>query len=489
MREKLIIEKSSKGRKSYSLPEWKSLYRPISDYIPDQYLRSNPAELPEVSEIDIVRHFTRLSHQNFSVDTNFYPLGSCTMKYNPKINEHIAGLNGFTDIHPLQIDESVQGLLKLLYHMEKSLSILCAMDAFTLQPAAGAHGELTGMMIIKAYHNNNGEGDTRKKVIVPDSSHGTNPSSAHLAGFEVVTIPSNEQGMVDIDKLKTVLCPNTAAFMLTNPNTLGVFDNNILEIAKLVHGAGALLYYDGANLNPLLSITRPGDMGFDVVHLNLHKTFSTPHGGGGPGSGPVGVKSHLIAYLPKPSIKIADGKYFLDYKSDKSIGKISTFYGNIGVILRAYTYILINGVNGLRKVSECAILNANYLMKKLEKHFSVPYNQSVMHEFVISFKKEAAEYGVRAIDAAKWLIDKNIHPPTVYFPLIVEEAIMIEPTETETIETLDLFVEELVAVKKAIMDNPDIFHHLPAKQCISRPDEVRAARNPVTSWRAMEEDD
>lgn len=486
MYEKLIYELSSPGRKSYSLTSWDSYEKPVEEYLPAHLLRTKKAALPQVSKIDIVRHFTRLSHKNFSVDTNFYPLGSCTMKYNPKINEEMARLAGFAHVHPLQPESTVQGLLEVMYRMERSLSLLCGMDAFTLQPAAGAHGELTGMMLIKAYHTHNGQGAQRTKVIVPDSSHGTNPSSAHLVGYDVITIASNDDGMVDIDTLKTQLSDETAAFMLTNPNTLGVFEKQILAIADMVHKAGALLYYDGANLNPLLGICRPGDMGFDVVHVNLHKTFSTPHGGGGPGSGPVGVKAKLAPYLPVPRVVHENGSYRLEADAPDSIGKISSFYGNIGVIIRAYTYIIINGINGLTRVSENSILNANYLMHRLKNLFKIPYDQGVMHEFVISLKDEAANHGIRAVDLAKWLIDHDIHPPTVYFPLIVEEAVMIEPTETETVDTLDEFVGHLLAMKELIQSSPDLFHIMPRTTEISRPDEVQAARNPVLTWHDMQ---
>ncbi len=482
MYEKLIAELSSPGRNAFSLTAWNGEETSVGQYIPENLLRTEPAKLPEVSKIDIVRHFTRLSQKNFSIDTNFYPLGSCTMKYNPKINEETARLAGFAHTHPLQPASSVQGLLKLLYCMERSLSALCGMDAFTLQPAAGAHGELTGMMLIKAYHTKKGDGVSRTQVIVPDSSHGTNPSSAHLAGYEIITIPSDDRGMVDLDALKANLSSRTAAFMMTNPNTLGVFEKNILEVADMVHKAGALLYYDGANLNPLLGICRPGDMGFDVVHVNLHKTFSTPHGGGGPGSGPVGVKSILEPFLPIPRITKNNDTFLLNGYCPDSIGKVSAFYGNIGIIIRAYAYIIINGINGLTRVSELAVLNANYLMSRLAGSFNVPYKEGVMHEFVISLKKEAQTYGVRAMDVAKWLIDNDIHPPTVYFPLIVEEALMIEPTETETIDTLDEFIEHMMAVKDTMRGDPSLFHELPRTTEICRPDEVQAARNPILTW-------
>ncbi|MEW6534462.1 MAG: aminomethyl-transferring glycine dehydrogenase subunit GcvPB [Candidatus Auribacterota bacterium] len=479
--EKLIIDRSVPGRKSYSLPKWNGEQISLETCIPCEHLRAKKAALPEVAELEIVRHFTRLSQKNFSVDTHFYPLGSCTMKYNPKFNEEISGLSGFSHVHPLQPQSTVQGTLRILYHLEQLLNTICGMDAFTLQPAAGAHGELVGMMIIKSYHEKNG-GNGRTQVIVPDSSHGTNPSSAHLAGYEVVSIPSNDKGMVDLDQLKAALSDKTAAFMLTNPNTLGVFDTNILAIAKMVHQAGALLYYDGANLNPLLGISRPGDMGFDVVHVNVHKTFSTPHGGGGPGAGPVGVKKRLIPYLPIPRVVQQGGTYSLEEDNPDSIGRVLAFYANVGILIRSYAYIIINGLEGLTKVGENAILNANYLMARLKKYYSVPHDEAVMHEFVISLKEEADRYGVRAVDVAKWLIDSGIHPPTIYFPLIVAEALMVEPTETEARETLDQFVEEMIRIHDAIRSNADIFHDLPMTTPVSRPDEVLAARKPVLNW-------
>jgi len=481
MEEKLIIEKSRSGRKSYSLPAWEAKTK-IEDCIPSKYLRKRRANLPEVAQIDITRHFTRLSHKNFSVDTNFYPLGSCTMKYNPKFNEQVASMPEFAHLHPLQPDYSVQGTLKLMYNLEKALSQICGMDAFTLHPSAGAHGELTGMLIIKAYHEKNNQAGQRTQVIVPDSSHGTNPASANIAGFEVITVPSDEKGMVDLNKLKESLSDKTAALMLTNPNTLGVFEVNVKEIARMTHSAGALLYYDGANLNPLLGLSRPGDMGFDVVHVNLHKTFSTPHGGGGPGSGPVGVKKRLIPFLPVPRILEKNGRFSLDANYPDSIGKITAFYGNTGVILRAYAYILINGIDGLTRSGNTSILNSNYIMAKLKNHYHIPYSGSVMHEFVISLKEEAEKYGVRAIDVAKWLIDNGIHPPTIYFPLIVAEALMIEPTETESKETLDEFIDLMIKIKQLMEKDPELFHHLPQKTDISRPNEVLAARNPVLNW-------
>lgn len=484
--EPLLIEKSVPGRKSYSLPKWDGPQCDIAHTIPAQYLRTQPARLPEVAELEIVRHFTRLSQKNFSIDTHFYPLGSCTMKYNPKFNESIAGLSGFAHLHPLQPAQTAQGILQLMYHMDKLLCSLCGMDAFTLQPSAGAHGELAGMLIIKAYHESRADAAQRTQVIVPDSSHGTNPSSAHLAGYEVVSIKSNEQGMVDLDQLAAALSDKTAAFMLTNPNTLGVFDVNILKIAQMVHKAGALLYYDGANLNPLLGICRPGDMGFDVLHINVHKTLSTPHGGGGPGAGPVGVKKSLEKFLPVPRVVHEDGIYRLEQECPDTIGRMTAFYANTGVLVRGYAYIILNGIEGLRAVGESAILNANYLLARLRDFYHVPHQHAVMHEFVMSLKQEADTFGVRAFDVAKWLIDSGIHPPTIYFPLIVAEALMIEPTETESKQTLDTFVAELIQIHDAMRKNPELFHHLPRTAPVCQPDEVVAARNPKLTWHSCE---
>jgi glycine dehydrogenase subunit 2 len=479
---KLIFEMSKPGRIAYSLPPCDEAIRDAvcgtgDSLIPGKFRREKDAELPEVSETDVIRHFTELSRMNHGVDNGFYPLGSCTMKYNPKANEDIAALEGFRAVHPYQDDETVQGCIRILYEMDRMLSEITGMDRFSLQPAAGAHGELTGLLIIKAYHA--GRGDTgRTKIIVPDSAHGTNPASAAMAGFETVEVKSDERGGVDLEALRSVVGPDTAGLMLTNPNTLGLFDENIKTIAQIVHDAGGLLYYDGANANAIMGICRPGDMGFDVVHLNLHKTFGTPHGGGGPGSGPVGVKKELVPFLPVPLAEFDGERYRLDYDRPLSIGRVRSFNGNFGVILRAYAYIRTMGPDGLRKVSENAVLNANYLMHRLKGHFDLPYERTCMHEFVLSYGRHR-ETGVRTLDIAKRLLDFGFHPPTVYFPLIVSEAMMIEPTETESLETLDLFADTLISIAEEAENDPERVKSAPHKTYTSRLDEVKAARNPV----------
>jgi len=476
----LIFELSSPGRVGYSIPECDVPSKNIKDLIPEEYIREKPPELPEVSEVDAVRHFVGLSRLNYSVDNGFYPLGSCTMKYNPKVNEDIATLKGFSSVHPYQSEDTVQGCLELLYKTGEILAEITGMAKISLQPAAGAHGELTGLMIMKAYHINNGE-TGRKKIVIPDSAHGTNPASAALAGFEVVQIKSNEKGGIDLAALKSVMGDDIAGLMLTNPNTLGLFDENIVEIAKTVHDAGGLLYYDGANANAILGITRPGDMGFDIVHLNLHKTFSTPHGGGGPGSGPVGVVKKLIPFLPLPSIELREGKYHFNYELPLSIGKVKSFYGNFGVVAKTYAYILSMGSDGLKKASEVAVLNANYIMNKLKAYYELPYDRKCMHEFVISAQKQK-EFGVSALDVAKRLLDYGIHPPTVYFPLIVKEALMIEPTETESKETLDGFIEIMTNIAKEAKVDSDSIKKAPYNTSIRRLDEVKAARELILRW-------
>ena len=427
MTEKLIFELSTPGRQGIVLPEADVPLVAPGELVPAGYLREETPALPEVSELDAVRHFTRLSRMNFGVDVGFYPLGSCTMKYNAKVAEDAAGLPGFASLHPYQPEELSQGALKLMYETQRDLAEITGMDEFTLQPAAGAHGEMTGMLIIKAYLASKGE-TQRTKVIVPDSAHGTNPATATLCGFKVVEVKSDARGGVDLEALRKVLGPDVAALMLTNPSTLGLFEDNIREIADLVHQAGGLLYYDGANLNAVMGYARPGDMGFDVVHLNLHKTFGTPHGGGGPGSGPVGVKTALAPFLPKPVVEEKEGLYVLDHCRAQSIGRVKAFYGNFGVVVKAYTYIRALGGRGLKAVSEHAVLNANYLMACLKDHLTIAYPRTCMHEFVASPPKELREKGVRTLDLAKGLLDYGYHPPTVYFPLIVEEALMVEPT-------------------------------------------------------------
>ncbi|OGF46269.1 MAG: glycine dehydrogenase (aminomethyl-transferring) [Candidatus Firestonebacteria bacterium RIFOXYC2_FULL_39_67] len=470
----LIFEKTKDGRKAYTLPECAK----CQTGIPEKYLRRNLTNLPEVSELQIVRHYTNLSKRNIGVDGNFYPLGSCTMKYNPKVNEDIAALPGFAKLHPLQSEEDVQGALKVMYELEDMLKEVSGMDAVTLQPAAGAHGEFTGLLIARAYHNSKGRTPTR--VIVPDTSHGTNPSSAHIAGYHVVTVRSKD-GNMDMEDLKAHLNEDTAVFMVTNPNTLGLFEKNIEEIAKLVHASGALMYMDGANFNAIMGVTRPGDFGVDIMHFNLHKTFATPHGGGGPGSGPVGVKAFLADFLPVPVVRKNGETYSLDSNLPKSIGKVKAFYGNFAVMLRAYAYLRMIGCEGIRKVSEMAVLNANYMKELLKKHYNLPYDRICKHEFVLSINT-FKESGIRALDIAKRLLDYGYHPPTIYFPLIVDEAFMIEPTETEDKETLDLFVETLIRIKQEIQETPETVKNAPLDTPVKRLDEVTAARNPVLKY-------
>lgn len=482
----LIFERSREGRYAYSLPQSDIKTDSVESILDDKFIRKNKAEFPEVAELDLVRHYTELSNKNFGVDSGFYPLGSCTMKYNPKINEKVARIPGFAESHPLQEEEQVQGSLEIVYSLQEELKEITGMDEVTLQPAAGAHGEWTALMIFKAYHLDNGEGH-RDEVIVPDSAHGTNPASASFAGFKAVTVKSNERGEVDIEDLKRVVNENTAAIMLTNPNTLGIFEKNIMEIREIVHEAGGLLYYDGANLNAIMDKVRPGDMGFDAVHLNLHKTFTGPHGGGGPGSGPVGVKKELASYLPKPMV-IKDGdtfKYDNDIKN--SIGRVKPFYGNFGIYLRAYTYIRTMGAEGLREVSEAAVLNANYIKASLKDHYEIPYEQYCKHEFVLSGSKQK-EHGVRTLDMAKRLLDFGVHPPTIYFPLNVEEGMMIEPTETESKETLDYFIDAMIQIAEEAKNDPEKVLEAPHSTIIDRLDETTAARKPVLKFDNLHEE-
>lgn len=473
----IIFQKSIRGRKGITLPVSDV---PLHHEIPDKYTRSRPAELCELSELDIVRHFTDLSRKNFGVDSGFYPLGSCTMKYNPKITEKIAALDGFSSIHPLLAQQNkgelyTQGALGVLHDLELLLCEICAMDAFTLQPMAGAHGELTGMMLIAAYHKH--KCNKKTEVLIPDESHGTNPSSASIAGYSVKSIPTNERGMLDISSLESLINEKTAAIMMTNPNTLGLFNPEIEKIASLAHKYDAMLYYDGANLNAIMGKFRPGDANFDVMHLNLHKTFATPHGGGGPGSGPVGVKKHLEQFLPISRIKKGDdGIYRLDYNYKDSIGYIAPFYGNFSVCLKAYVYILIQGAAGLSEASENAVLNANYIMNSLKGYYDLPYNHICMHEAVFSAKKQL-ENGIHAIDIAKALIDKGFHPPTIYFPLIVKEALMIEPTETESKETLDQFISAMIEISNEAAKNPQGLKKAPVTTPVGRLDETKAAKD------------
>ncbi|MDQ0158608.1 aminomethyl-transferring glycine dehydrogenase subunit GcvPB [Alkalibacillus salilacus] len=477
----VIFELSKEGRKGYHLPELDVDDFNLDDEFQKQYIRQEDPDLPEVSELQIMRHYTALSTRNHGVDSGFYPLGSCTMKYNPKMNEDVARLPGLSSIHPYQPESSVQGALALMYDLQTSLSHITGMDYVTLQSAAGAQGEWTGLMMIRAFHEANGDYQ-RTKVIVPDSAHGTNPASATVAGFEAVTVKSNERGLVDLDDLRRVVDEQTAALMLTNPNTLGLFEKDIIEMAEIVHGAGGRLYYDGANLNAIMGYTRPVDMGFDVVHLNLHKTFTGPHGGGGPGSGPVGVTNELAPFLPKPLIaKTGDEQYFFDYDRPHSIGRIKPYYGNFGINVRAYTYIRSMGPDGLKQVSESAVLNANYMMRRLSEEFELPYDQHCKHEFVLSGKNQK-KMGVRTLDMAKRLLDFGYHPPTIYFPLNVEEALMVEPTETEAKETLDEFVDAMNQISKEAKEDPETVQEAPHTTVVDRMDETTAARKPILRY-------
>jgi glycine dehydrogenase subunit 2 len=485
MSEKLIFELSSPGREGFSLPLLDVPEKRPEELIPEDLLREDAPQLPEVSEVDVARHFIRLSTMNHHVDKGFYPLGSCTMKYNPKINETLSRFSGFLNLHPHQPEEATQGALKLMYELGKYLEEISGMDAITLQPAAGAHGELTSLLMIHAYHRKNKS--LRSKVIIPDSAHGTNPASVVTAGFSTIQVKSNAKGLVDVEELKKEMNEDVAALMLTNPNTLGLFESQILEISQVVHDAGALLYMDGANLNAMMGITRPGDMGFDVVHFNLHKTFSTPHGGGGPGSGPVGVRANLAPFLPVPVVaKRVDKKgveeYFLDYKRPLSIGRMHSFYGNFGVMVKAYIYIRQNGAKGLREVSENAIINANYLKESLKHYYHLPYDDFCQHEFVLSGVRQK-EKGVKTLDIAKRLLDFGLHAPTVYFPLIVPEALMIEPTETESKESLDEFVEAMIQIAKEVEGNPEVVTSAPHNTPVTRLDEAKAARDLNIIWK------
>ena len=444
------------------------------DFLPSEFVRTGEIGLPQLSELDVMRHYKELSDRNFCIEKGFYPLGSCTMKYNPKVNEMLASLEGF-NIHPSVDDDMAQGSLELMYKLQQALLEVTGMDAITLQPSAGAHGEMTGMMIIKKYFDTIGE--KRTKVIIPDSAHGTNPASAKMSGFEIVEIKSNEKGQVDIDALKSVLGPDVAAIMLTNPNTLGIFEEKVEEISKIMHENGSLLYYDGANFNAIMGYTNPKLMGFDVVHLNLHKTFATPHGGGGPGAGPVGVVEKLRDYLPAPVIEFDGKKYYRNYNIKHSIGSVKDFCGNFSVLVKAYAYILMMGKN-LKKASENAVLNANYLKEKLKKYYELPYDEPCMHEFVITGEKQKHENGVSTLNIAKAMMDGNAHPPTVYFPLIVHEAMMIEPTESENKEVLDKFVELMIKIANECTTNPEEMLTAPHTTPVKKIDEVTAARHP-----------
>jgi glycine dehydrogenase subunit 2 len=478
--EALIFEKSVSGRKTDLLPACDVPELDLGSAIPAGFLRAQSPELPEVSEVDTVRHFTALSKMNHGVDSGFYPLGSCTMKYNPKVNEEVSKFSGFARMHPYQPEKTAQGCLAVLYETDIMLAEITGMERVSLQPAAGAHGEMAGLMIIKAYHQNRGD-TKRQKIVVPDSSHGTNPASASVVGFDVVEVKSNAFGGVDIPSLKAVMSDEIAGLMLTNPSTLGLFEENITEIAQIVHQAGGLLYYDGANMNAIMGKTRPGDMGFDVVHLNLHKTFSTPHGGGGPGSGPVGVKKELVPFLPGPVVERVEDRYYLDDNRPLSIGRVKSFYGNFGVVVKAFAYIRSLGAAGLREASETAVLNANYIRARLQDDYELPFGKICMHEVVFSAQKQS-KFGVSALDIAKRLIDFGYHPPTIYFPLIVKEALMIEPTETESKETLDEFIVAMQQIASEAQTNPELLKEAPHDSMVKRLDEVAAVRKPMLRY-------
>ncbi|MCS7124972.1 MAG: aminomethyl-transferring glycine dehydrogenase subunit GcvPB [Candidatus Bathyarchaeota archaeon] len=491
--EPVIFTLGRPGRRGHILPEVeetvKEVVGDLGGLIPENMRRKNPPKLPELSEPEVVRHFIRLSEMNYGVDSGLYPLGSCTMKYNPKINEELADSPKLGMLHPYQDERTVQGVLEILYRLERWLAEITGMAEVCLQPAAGAHGEFLGALLMRAYHNHNGELSQRRDMLIPDSAHGTNPASAAMAGFNVVVIPTGEDGCVDVEALKAAVSEKTAGLMLTNPNTLGIFEKNIDEIAKIVHEAGGLLYYDGANLNPILCKVRPGDMGFDIVHINIHKTFGTPHGGGGPGAGPVGVKEELAKFLPVPRIVFDGKRYRLDYERPHSIGKIRSFYGNVAVLLKAYIYILSLGFEGLREVAEVSVLNANYVLHKLRgvEGLTLPYGEKTprKHECVFSAKPLKTKTGVSALNIAKRLLDYGVHAPTIYFPLIVEEALMIEPTETFEKEELDRFVEAVRKICSEAQTSPEKVLKAPYNTAVQRLNEVKAShpQNMTLSWR------
>ncbi|MGQ9705462.1 MAG: aminomethyl-transferring glycine dehydrogenase subunit GcvPB [bacterium] len=474
MTEKLIFEISKKGRSAYNLPEIDVPFEETEKILPENLIRKGNIGLPFLSEIDISRHYTRLSRMNYAVDLGIYPLGSCTMKYNPKLGEDIARMNGFINLHPYLPEDAIQGALCLMYELGEKLKRITGMDEISLQPSAGAHGELTGMLIIKAYHKSKGRHPN--KVLIPDSAHGTNPASATIVGFEIEETPSDNRGRIDIKEIEKRIDEDVAGVMVTNPNTLGLFEEDMPEIAELLHKVDGLLYYDGANFNAIMGKVNPSQMGCDIVHLNLHKTFATPHGGGGPGSGPICVKKHLRDFLPVPVIDFDGNRYRFNYELKNTIGRVGPFFGNFGVLLKALAYILSMGDEGLSRASEDAVLNANYIRSALNGIYDIPYNYICMHEFVASSRNLTKKYGIKTIDVAKRLIDYGMHPPTIYFPLIVEEALMIEPTETEGLETLDAFILALKSIAKEAEENPDLLHNSPTTTPVGRLDEVRAAK-------------
>jgi glycine dehydrogenase subunit 2 len=474
---KLIYEKSRAGRRAGTLP---NPGLPVPE-LPEELRRSEPPRLPELSEPELVRHFTALSTRNFGIDTGFYPLGSCTMKYNPRVNERLVGLPGFRDLHPLQDEDGAQGALELMWRLQEILGEVAGLPAVSLQPAAGSQGELTGLLLMRAYFDEKGELEQRRKVVIPDTAHGTNPASVTMAGFEVLPVATDARGNVDVEDLRAKVDGTTAGLMLTNPSTLGLFDENIEQIAGIFHGSGALMYYDGANLNAVCGISRPGDMGFDIVHYNLHKTFSQPHGGGGPGGGPIAVRETLEPYLPVPAV-VRDGERFrLDFDRPRSIGKVRGFTGPFGVFVRSYAFIRMWGPR-LREMSEVAVLNANYLLARMRDSYELPYDRLCMHEFVVSARRLKREHGVTALDVAKRLMDSDFHPPTIYFPLVVPEALMVEPTETEAKETLDAFADAMVEIAREAAEEPQLLKEAPHGRPVERLDEVKAAKRAVVRY-------
>ena len=475
----IIFDKSVKGRMGVKLPESEVPSLELSKTISPLLLRETPAELPEITEPEVVRHFVNLSTKNHHVDKDFYPLGSCTMKYNPKINDVIASMPGFAGLHPDQPEESVQGALQLMYELEQMMKKVTGMSRVTLQPSAGSQGEFVGILMIKKYHENNGE--ARKYIIIPETAHGTNPASVILGGFKTRQVKSDNRGRVDIEDLKSKVDLEVAGMMLTQPNTLGLFEDNIEEISSIIHGAGGLMYMDGANLNALVGLARSADMGFDITHINLHKTFSTPHGGGGPGAGPIGVVEKLVPFLPVPMIEKVDDNYILNFGTDDSIGRIHTFFGNFGILVRAYVYIRTLGDDGLKDMTKMAILNANYLKSRLENKYDVPFSEGTLHEFVASGIKQK-ERGIKVLDIAKSLLDYGYHAPTIYFPINISEAMMIEPTESETKATLDSFADALLEIDEKINTDPDSLKEAPITTPVRRLDETKANREPNLRW-------